>query len=47
MNTPLSDHAEATAALFEWFAAQIRAGVPREDLGRLVTLVGRILERRT
>ena len=43
----MTDHAEAAALLLEAIIAKLRAGKPPEELGREVTLIGRMMERRT
>lgn len=43
----MTDHAEAAAQLLEAIIARLRAGDPPEDLGQYVTLIGRMMARRT
>lgn len=41
-----SDHVEATISLLEHYIKQLRAGVPPEDIGAQIALLGRIMARR-
>ena len=43
----MTDHAEAAALLLEAIIAKLRAGYSPQDLGQQVTLVGRLMERKT
>lgn len=42
-----SDHVEANIAALEWFIAQLRGGKPPEELGALLGIIARMMERRT
>ena len=46
-NYAVTDHADAAAALLEYYAGRLRCGVSPEDIGPQVVLLGRILTRNT
>lgn len=43
----MTDHAHAAAQLLERIVTDLRAGIAPEDIGWLVVLVGRMMERKT
>lgn len=43
----MTDHAEAAAILLQAIIDKLKAGETPEDLGREVTLIGRMMERKT
>lgn len=43
----LSEHVQATIDLLEIQIAKLRTGTPREEVGREIELIGRVLARRT
>lgn len=43
----MTDYSEAAARLLELIVAKLRAGYSPQDLGEQVTLIGRLLERKT
>lgn len=43
----MTDHSEAAARLLEIIVAKLRAGYSPQDLGEQVTLIGRLMERKT
>lgn len=43
----MTDYSEAAARLLELIVAKLRAGYYPQDLGEQVTLIGRLLERKT
>lgn len=44
---PRSDHVEAAISMLGHYIKQLRAGVPPEDIGALVALLGRLMERKS
>lgn len=43
----VTDHNEAAADLLQHYVDELRAGEPREKVGKFVTLLGRMMEGRT
>lgn len=43
----MTDHAEAAARLLELIILKLRAGYSPQDLGEQVTMIGRLMERKT
>lgn len=43
----MTDHAAAAAELLALYAARLRAGVNPEDIGTELTLIARIIARKT
>lgn len=43
----MTDHSEATVELLRLIIARLDAGETPENLGRIVVLIGRMMERKT
>lgn len=43
----ITDHAQAAVEYLQWIISQLKGGVPPEDIGPQVVLVGRLMARRT